>query len=33
VITNLHVDMDFATLVKELPAGVQPAYDGLDLVF
>ena len=33
VITNLHVDMDFATLVKELPAGVEPAYDGLDLVF
>jgi phosphoribosyl 1,2-cyclic phosphate phosphodiesterase len=33
VITNLHVDMDFATLVKELPAGVEPAYDGLELVF
>ncbi len=33
VITNLHVDMDFATLVKELPAGIEPAYDGLDLVF
>lgn len=33
IITNLHVDMDFATLVKELPAGIQPAYDGLDLVF
>lgn len=33
VITNLHVDMDYATLVRELPAGVQPAYDGLDLVF
>jgi len=33
VITNLHIDMDFATLVKELPAGVEPAYDGLRLVF
>ena len=33
VITNLHVDMDFATLVKELPAGIEPAYDGLELVF
>jgi phosphoribosyl 1,2-cyclic phosphate phosphodiesterase len=33
VITNLHVDMDFDTLAKELPAGVEPAYDGMDLVF
>lgn len=33
VLTNLHVDMDFATLVKELPAGIEPAYDGLELVF
>ena len=33
VITNLHVDMDYATLVKELPAGVEPAYDGFDLAF
>lgn len=33
VITNLHIDMDYATLVKELPADVEPAYDGLNLVF
>ena len=33
VITNLHVDMDYATLVRELPSGVEPAYDGLELVF
>ncbi|MCA3560921.1 MAG: MBL fold metallo-hydrolase [Aestuariivirga sp.] len=33
IITNLHIDMDYATLMKELPAGVEPAYDGLDLVF
>lgn len=33
VITNLHIDMDYATLMKELPAGVEPAYDGMDLVF
>jgi phosphoribosyl 1,2-cyclic phosphate phosphodiesterase len=33
VVTNLHVDLDFATLLRELPAGVEPAYDGLDLVF
>ena len=29
VITNMHLDMDYATLVDELPAGVIPAYDGL----
>ena len=33
VITNLHVDLDFETLAKELPVGVEPAYDGLELVF
>lgn len=33
VLTNLHIDMDFATLAKELPVGVEPAYDGLELVF
>ena len=30
VLTNLHVDLDYATLVKDLPAGVEPAYDGWD---
>ena len=33
VVTNLHVDLDFATLERELPAHVQPAYDGLELTF
>lgn len=33
VITNLHVDLDFATLVSELPQGIEPAYDGLELTF
>lgn len=33
VVTNLHVDLDFATLARELPAGVQPAHDGLVLTF
>ncbi len=33
VITNLHVDMDYDTLARELPAGMEPAYDGLELVF
>lgn len=28
VLTNLHVDLDYATLIKELPAGVEPAFDG-----
>jgi phosphoribosyl 1,2-cyclic phosphate phosphodiesterase len=33
IITNLHVDLDFATLEAELPVGVTPAYDGLELPF
>ena len=33
VITNMHVDLDFATLAGELPQGVTPAYDGLKLSF
>lgn len=28
VLTNLHIDLDYATLAAELPAGVEPAYDG-----
>jgi len=28
VLTNLHVDLDYQTLLKRLPAGVRPAYDG-----
>ncbi len=28
VLTNLHVDLDYATLIRELPAGVEPAFDG-----
>ena len=31
ILTNLHVDLDYATLKAELPAGVEPAYDGLEL--
>jgi phosphoribosyl 1,2-cyclic phosphate phosphodiesterase len=31
VLTNLHVDLDYETLRKELPAGVEPAYDGMVL--
>ena len=29
IITNMHVDMDFGTLREELPAHIEPAYDGL----
>jgi phosphoribosyl 1,2-cyclic phosphate phosphodiesterase len=31
ILTNLHVDLDYATLRAELPAGVEPAFDGLEL--
>jgi phosphoribosyl 1,2-cyclic phosphate phosphodiesterase len=33
VITNMHVDLDFATLQRELPPNVEPAYDGMTLSF
>jgi phosphoribosyl 1,2-cyclic phosphate phosphodiesterase len=29
VLTNLHSDLDYAKLRSELPAGVEPAYDGM----
>ncbi|WP_339717591.1 MBL fold metallo-hydrolase, partial [uncultured Sneathiella sp.] len=29
VLTNMHVDLDYRTLLKELPDGVEPAYDGM----
>ncbi|MFO1106400.1 MAG: MBL fold metallo-hydrolase [Amaricoccus sp.] len=31
VLTNLHNDLDYATLAAEIPAGVIPAHDGLVL--
>lgn len=31
VLTNLHIDMDYATIAHETPANVEPAYDGLEL--
>ncbi|MFB2532422.1 MBL fold metallo-hydrolase [Paracoccus sp. p3-h83] len=31
VLTNMHIDMDYATLCAELPQGVIPAHDGLVL--
>ena len=29
IFTNLHIDMDYATLCEELPPIIQPAYDGM----
>jgi phosphoribosyl 1,2-cyclic phosphate phosphodiesterase len=31
VITNMHIDLDYATLQAELPAGIEPAYDGMQI--
>lgn len=33
VLTNLHNDLDYATLRAELPPGIEPAYDGMALPF
>jgi phosphoribosyl 1,2-cyclic phosphate phosphodiesterase len=33
ILTNMHLDMDYETLLRELPAGVEPAFDGLCLDF
>jgi phosphoribosyl 1,2-cyclic phosphate phosphodiesterase len=32
ILTNMHVDMDYDTLRRELPPGVEPAYDGMTLL-
>jgi phosphoribosyl 1,2-cyclic phosphate phosphodiesterase len=32
ILTNLHTDLDYDTLARELPDGIQPAYDGLRIV-
>jgi phosphoribosyl 1,2-cyclic phosphate phosphodiesterase len=29
ILTNLHADLDYETLRKELPLHVEPAYDGM----
>jgi len=29
ILTNLHLDLDYEILKRELPPGVEPAYDGL----
>jgi phosphoribosyl 1,2-cyclic phosphate phosphodiesterase len=32
IITNMHSDLDYGRLAKEIPAGVVPAYDGMRIV-
>ncbi|MEI9890665.1 MAG: MBL fold metallo-hydrolase [Caulobacteraceae bacterium] len=32
ILTNLHVDLDYETLRRQLPKGVEPAYDGLSFL-
>lgn len=29
VLTNMHIDMDYRSLIQTLPRGIEPAYDGL----
>ena len=29
ILTNMHIDLDYRTLIDNLPKGVEPAYDGL----
>jgi phosphoribosyl 1,2-cyclic phosphate phosphodiesterase len=31
ILTNMHLDLDYAALAAQLPPGVEPAYDGLRL--
>ena len=33
ILTNLHTDLDYATLKKKLPKNILPAYDGLSFNF
>jgi phosphoribosyl 1,2-cyclic phosphate phosphodiesterase len=31
ILTNLHIDLDYETLCKELPPHIRPAYDGMTI--
>lgn len=33
ILTNMHLDMDYEALRKELPADIEPAFDGMILEF
>jgi phosphoribosyl 1,2-cyclic phosphate phosphodiesterase len=32
ILTNLHADLDYETLRRQLPSHVDPAYDGISVV-
>lgn len=32
ILTNLHIDLDYETLKRELPIGVVPGYDGMKII-
>jgi len=32
ILTNMHVDLDYDTLVRTLPDTVEPAFDGMTLI-
>ena len=33
ILTNMHVDLDYATLRAELPPNIEPAFDGMEISF
>ena len=33
VLTNMHIDMDYESLRRELPPGIEPGYDGMTVAF
>lgn len=33
VLTNMHIDMDYDALMRELPPGVEPGYDGMTIAY
>jgi phosphoribosyl 1,2-cyclic phosphate phosphodiesterase len=33
ILTHLHIDLDYETLRRELPANIEPAYDGMQFHF
>lgn len=33
ILTNLHITMDYQSLIKSLPSGIEPAFDGLTVEF
>ena len=32
ILTNMHIDMDYETLLNELPGNIEPAYDGMKII-